>query len=324
MDTRDDRRSARFSGLSCGRALLRVFGALIAILFVGAGCSTVPEVAPPRAYEYVPAGYGGYFAVDVAGNQDRFLSIADQLDANVGAILRRTDEAAGAFNLFASEAPQMAIVATGEFPKCTVQFALRRDRTLSRERIEIDGERQLFFAREDTGLQIAIPENGRIYAGTGSVPAMLAGELEVVPSEVSGVLAQVGTDEGPDAILYLPDPGQNVLGRLGIDARGLPVMSVTLALTVDSGPADTAEAAIDSEGFVLAGAVEMQSAAQAVLLSRVGRFFILALMRGLGLDVQAAIDRVETGSDGPEMVFRNIPVSEDEVVALIRRMAVSE
>jgi len=324
MDTGDDRRSARFSELPRPRALFRTISGLIIVLLVAAGCTTAPEVAPPRAYEYVPGGYGGYFAVDVAGNRDRFLSIADQLDANVGAILNRTNEAAGAFNLFASEAPQMAIVATGEFPQCAVQFALRRDRTLTRERLELDGRRQLCFTREDNGLQIAIPENGRIYAGTESVPALLAGELEAVSSDVSAVLARVGTDEGPDAILYLPDPGQNVLGRLGIDARGLPVMSVTLELTADSVPFDAADATDEPAGFVLAGAVEMQSAAQATLLSRVGRFFILALMRGLGLDVQAAIDRVETGADGSAMVFRNIPVSEDEVVALIRRMAVSE
>ena len=299
----------------------RIAVAVAAALFLVTGCATTPEGSQRRAFEYTPAGYGGYFAVDVASNRALFQSIAATLNPAVGAILGRTGEAAGAFNLFAGAAPEFALVALGDYPKGPVQLALRRDRTLSRQSTEIEGRRQLYFVREDGSLQIAIPESGRIYAATGTVENLLAGDQGSPPPEVSVILSDVGTSGGPDAVLVLPDPAENVLARLGIEARGFPVERVMLALTADETPA---EDSVDPAALTLSGAVTMASESQAGLLSRVGRFFILAFMRGLGLDVQAGIESMEIGTEGPAMVFRNIPVREEEIVALIQRMAVSE
>jgi hypothetical protein len=68
----------------------------------------------------------------------------------------------------------------------------------------------------------------------------------------------------------------------------------------------------------------MSNDGEAALLARLGRLFLLAFMRGLGLDVQSAIESVEVSTQGAAMVFEDIPISQEELVGLIGRMAGSE
>ena len=68
----------------------------------------------------------------------------------------------------------------------------------------------------------------------------------------------------------------------------------------------------------------MRTEAEAALIARLGRLFLLALMRGLGLDVQSAIESVEVSTQDTSMVFDKVPISQAELVALIGRMAGSE
>ena len=295
-------------------ARLAVVCFVAAATLLAAGCATVPVTEPPPAHAYVPDGYGAYFAIEVSANRDLFLSIAEQLSADVDLIVNRTDTISGGLNLFPGESPDVSIVALGEFPRGAVRFGLWRDRSFDRQTVSINGEKQLYFAQSEGNLQIAVPESGRIYVATGGIATMLAPREAALSPIVLSVLETVGSEEGPDAAIIVPDPGSAILGQMGVEARGLPVQSVTLAI----------RAAPEGTALVLSGSIEMRSEAEAALLARLGRLFLLAFMRGLGLDVQTAIESVEVAAEETAMVFDSIPISEAELVALIGRMAGSE
>jgi hypothetical protein len=285
-------------------------GSGLAILLVMVGCATAPEEGELRPERFLLDGYSAYFGVDVAANRELIHSVVEDLAVDQ-TVIERTASAAGGVNPSRGAGPDLSLVAIGDFPKRAVQFGLRRDRAFSRHVDEIEGQRQVYFENDQNGLQLAVPQAGRIYASTGRLFAMIAGD-PLLPSESAAgrVLSTVGFDDGPEAVLVLPEPGTGILGYFGIEARGLPVRTVTLALGRSA----------EDDGLSLSGSVVMNTPEEALLLSRLGRFFLLALVRGLGLDLQATVNSAQVVSDGNAMVFDGVPVSQAELTALVKRL----
>ena len=284
--------------------------AVIAGVLIGlAGCAT-GEIAPkaPLEAELLPI-YRTWFSVDVASNADLYRFLFSEIDPGLAASVDRVDRVAGGVRLIPGSPPELSAVARGAFPKAGTQFALTTNRAFERAVTDVDGRREVYFRQREGFVQLAVPESDTLYLSTGLLLDMLPerppADLDM-DREVFDALASVGADGQPDALIVFDDPGQELLQTLGVRAPALPLQRIDLSVTTRD------------EGIAFGGALYLRSETEAALFGRVGRFFVLVFVRALGLDSQAVQDQVEIEVSGRQVVFSNIPMSQEELVAAVR------
>ena len=302
------------------RSLVRLAATLAAAATVAA-CATVPSV-PERPEDYLPSGYPAYFAADIAGGREVVLSVLTALDVDLAGVVERTDRIAGAVDYFPGEPVRMVAVAVGRFPRGGVSTTFALDRSFRRVVRTVEGSRLVYYEERNGAVQLSVPASGRLYLATGSIEELLLGADRSGPADDGGSshsggidpalyaeLTQVGAAGGPILAFVLHDPGAGLLGRLGVPAQGLPLGQIVLSVR------PTADA------LALDGRVDLRSERDAVLFGRLGRLFVTLFVRALGLDMAGARQESTVAVEGPAVVFRNIPMTLDELAEVVRRIA---
>ncbi len=326
------------------------------------GCATAPSAPAPTVLNYLIPEQSIYFGVDVAANRELMSYVAGSLGAEADVIVNRIDLFAGSLDLSVSGgAVSSAVagfpgvagfsgVAFGRFPQGATRFALWKDREFRRSVAEpnidadSDTDRLVYYRQVGGPLEVAVPESGVILVSTESVANLIraTGTNELGRDRVDGKIVErirsVGTVEGPDIVIELPEPVSVLTGQLGLDLPRFPILRLSLAATVaavaedtaaeDTGRGyaleDTAVRPVPAVRLGLSGEFEFSSEAQAALFGRLGRVFILGFVRALGLETTNLSDTVEIETDGRELRFQGVTISPDELVALVLRLTGQE
>ncbi|TVQ17444.1 MAG: hypothetical protein EA382_18885 [Spirochaetaceae bacterium] len=339
-------------GLPSGRTRVR-FAALLPALLLAA-CATAPDRAIRPIESRLLPGYPAYFSADVAGNRALLAYVLGALEVDQDRLLGRTDRITGGLRFDIGGPPTAFAIASGSFPRSGAQMGLTLDRSVARQTATIDGARRVYFVeRTDSGgrdaggdagaaggdrgdanaLQIALPESGIVYIAIGStrgvaaraplIETMLAdrspAELSIAP-DVFERLTAVGSPGRPLATIVLTDPGAGFLSALGVDAPFLPI--TTVALSVAGAPgADRGVAVAGTGPLLLSGDLVFRNERDAALFARVGRVFVVLLVRALGLDAASAQAQTRIAVSGTSVEFSGIPMTPEELVAVIRSLA---
>ncbi len=325
-----------------GRLTRGAAAALVTALFATA-CATPPDRAVRPLESRLLAGYPAYFSADVAGNRELLAYVLDALEIEQDRLLGRTDRIAGGLRFEIGGPPTAFAIASGSFPRSGAQLGLTLDRSVARQTATIEGVRRVYFVeRTDSDghgagaanpLQIALPESGIVYVAIGAasdgaaraplVETMLAdrspAELSIAP-DVFERLTAVGSPGRPLATIVLTDPGAGFLSALGVSAPLLPITTVALSVAGAMG-ADRRVAGSEPEPLVLSGDLVFGNERDAALFARVGRVFVVLLVRALGLDAASAQAQTRIAVSGTRVEFTEIPMTPEELVAVIRTLA---
>jgi hypothetical protein len=265
----------------------------------------------------VPAGYPAYFSADIAGNRELLLAVAEALEFDQTVVIERTTRIAGALDPGPGQS-QFAAVAFGNFPQGLVEFSLSLNGELeNRDSLAVvsEGRRQSVFEQQDGRLSLTLPRDDALYLSNTDVDALLdapARGREAIRRDTYSALIGVGGFDGPEAIIVFEDPGAGLLSGLGIGSPSVPLTSVSLALRVEQ------------ESLFLDGMFTTRTPQEAAIFSRIGRLFVIVFVRSLGLDATAAREQAEIFNDGTRVYFDGIPMTEDELVAVIQRFVRTE
>lgn len=299
----------------CGSRLWprsRLLAAGVALLLLGA-CASAPPPVELRPESLLLTDYSSWFAADIAGNRELIAYVLGELDSDLGTVVARTDRIAGGVRLLPGDAFELSAVASGRYPRGGVQLALTLDRGFERARAQVDGRRPVFFREREGFIQLAVPASDYLYLSTGRVLDMLErrppAEMDLDPALFARLRA-VGSEEGPALLFIFDDPGRELLGSIGVEAPALPLTRIELSVT-NSG----------DEELRLGGDLAFRTAREAELFGRVGRFFVIVLVRALGLDSAAAQERTVIEVADERVVFSEIPMSREELVGLLRSLS---
>ncbi|MFP4551199.1 MAG: hypothetical protein ACLFNT_10365 [Spirochaetales bacterium] len=290
----------------------------LAVLVVVAGCAT----GPPSLVRYpemeLPDGYSAYFSADVSGNRELFGELLEALEVRSDAIVNRTERLTGGFDLAPSGSSEMAAIAYGSFPRGLTQFSLRRNRAFD-EASTADSDLSVFVqvveAPDQFPLHVLVPQDDVVYLAAGLEAEQTMVRLDTGPASgrqelrrsTYSRLIDVGGADGPIATVVFEDPGSGLLRTLGVNAPGVPITEISLSL-YHSG-----------DELMLHGELGTRTAGEAALFSRLSRFFVLLFVRSLGLDAERAQDEVEISVEGAIVRFSNIPLSSEELSAVVLR-----
>jgi hypothetical protein len=305
--------------LKRSRLIARISSGALALLVV-AGCATrAPEPEIPLE-SYLLPGYSTWFAADVAGNVDLYSYLAAELQPGIQGPVERMRRIAGGLRLIPGEPPELSAVASGAFPRTGVRFALTTSRDFERTTAEVDGERAVYYRQREGLLQLAVPADDILYLSTGILLEMLPSrppaDLEI-ERDIYEALRAVGSPGAPDALLIFDDPAAGFLGSLGVEAPMLPITRIDLSITVDRA-GDESTAGAEASGVDFGGVLHLRSEREAALFGRVGRFFVIILVRALGLDGPAVQESVEITVEENLVRFTGIPISREELVDVLR------
>ncbi len=299
------------------------------------GCATAPPAPIPAVEDYLVPDQSAYFGVAVAANRDLVAYVAGALGAEAEVIVNRIDLFAGSLEFSVAGDPVFSGVALGRFPQGATRIALWKDRGFKRSVVETDGDRLVYYRQADGLLEVAVPESGIILLSTDSVAGLIhavePGQDRLDAETVDHIRSVGGlVGAGPDIVIVLPEPASLLSGSLGLDFPRVPILRVSLAVTVEVAEdmADTEPAAagppVPAVHLELAGEFEFSSEAQAALFGRLSRVFIPGFVRALGLDTTNLRDTVEIETNGTEVLFRGVTMSPDDLVGLAIRLTGQE
>ncbi|MFP4644611.1 MAG: hypothetical protein ACLFM0_09675 [Spirochaetales bacterium] len=260
-------------------------------------CATGLPLAPERAEAALPADASVYLALRTGRLEALtadFVRAFDLETDEIDTILTDSDRVVAALGA-PDNAGALSAVASGSYPGGRMRLGLTTSRRWRRRTVDTDVSSRPFFEERDGVGELAVPSGTMVLFSNGSMRNMVQRAARSEPAADA-----VDLDPEAELSLYIPRIGDRIRETLPSQARGLPLVSLSVNVRYDG----DAEATLPYELF---GAIELDDERAARVFSVISRLVIGALAEGVPVS-ELSVER-----NGSTIQYEGLPADEQRL-----------